>query len=84
MTEEQVVWSGTVDEGAFACRVVRSDENPYDVGVMTVTHVASGEVIHTESVPLGYQAMFGPDVQDVAQWMSDGLVAIDHWIAQHQ
>jgi hypothetical protein len=74
------VWSATVDHGTYAVTVVRSGERSAD---LTVTHVASDEVILTREVGLAYGAFFGPDVSDVTEWQEMSLAAIDEWAATH-
>ena len=81
MTEEQVdekpVWEATVDDHTFHCKVVRTDDY---AGTLIVTVTETGEVLLTEQVTLSYQAMFGPDVSDVAEWQERSLGAIDNYI----
>lgn len=80
---ENPVWSGTIDQGSFDCRVMRSGDDPDYTGVLTVRHVASGEVLLTENVFLSYSAIFGPDAGDVADWQHRVIEVIDAWLASH-
>jgi hypothetical protein len=74
MTEEDVIWENTVDGGVWGCKVTRVTDYQ---GELEVWNVASNDVILSERVGLAYDAIFGPDVSDVAQWMEQTLAAID-------
>lgn len=82
MSDEEV-WRASVDNGAFLCRVTRSDDNPAYSGVLTVQHVESDDVLLTEQVALSFQALFGPDVADVVEWQERSIEVIDVWLASH-
>lgn len=71
---EDVVWNATVDRETWRCRVMRTA--PYK-GVLEVSNIATGEVIFTHEVRLSYEALFGPDVGDVAHWQDLSIAAID-------
>lgn len=71
-TDRQIVWDQTVDNSKYVCRVERT-------GVYTGELVVSreGTEILREQVGLSYQAIFGPDMDDVAQWRDSAIKAID-------
>lgn len=71
---DPVVWENSVDQGVWAVKVVRTA--PYQ-GKMTVTHVALDKVVLETEVGLAYDAVFGPDVADVAMWQESCIEAID-------
>lgn len=72
---DQVVWENTVDNNTWLCQVTR--EKPYS-GLLIVTEVATGEIIHSEPVTIAYDAPFGPDVCDVKEWQNICIQVIDH------
>lgn len=74
VTEENVVWENTVDGGTWGCKVTRQGDYQ---GELEVWNVESGEVILSEIVGLAYGAIFGPDVDDLAQWQDRTIKAID-------
>ena len=74
MSAEEPVWENTVDEGAWRCKVERTGDY---TGVLTVVRVSDEEEILREEVGLSYQAIFGPDVDDVALWQTMCIQAID-------
>ena len=67
--EPEVVWGNTVDQGAWIVRVTRTSSY---TGRLTVTHVESDTLVLDEQVTLAYQAIFGPDIADVAHVGGDG------------
>ena len=66
-----VVWEAKLDD-LYECRVVRGE--PY-AGVLTITE--GGKVLHRQDVALSYNAQFGPDVADVAEWQDICVGVID-------
>lgn len=74
-----LVYRNTVDNGTFEVKVTRL--SAYS-GQFTVTVRGSEEVLLSEEVGLAYQAMFGPDVADVAEWQNRAITVIDQWIEQ--
>lgn len=69
-----VVWTATVDDNTWRIDVVRTDDYRAN---LEIYRVDGDELVHTEQVGLTYQAMFGPDVDDVAQWQHRSLEVID-------
>ena len=69
------VWHNTVDNETWSTDVHRIA--PYR-GLLTVTEVATGETVHAEEVGLSYQAIFGPDIDDVESWKGKCIDVIDH------
>ena len=72
--DAQVIWENTVDDHTWECKVIRLSSYK---GRLTVTHIETDKVILDTEVGLAYQAMFGPDVDDVSQWEHKCLLAID-------
>jgi len=73
MTEDgNIVWEAKLDD-LYECRVVRAEE-PYQ-GVLTVAE--GDKTLHTQDVALSYNAQFGPDVADVAEWQEICIGVID-------
>jgi hypothetical protein len=73
MSAADTVWSNTVDNHRYYCRVTRKSEY---VGTLQVAD-ADGALIHEEDVGLAYGAPFGPDVDDVAAWQDRCVEVID-------
>lgn len=65
------VWTATLDN-KYTVTVIR--EAPYR-GILTITE--GKLVLHRESVGLMYDALFGPDVDDVASWQDIAVRFID-------
>jgi len=57
-----IVWESKLDD-IYNCKVSRSE--PYQ-GVLTIEK--DGNVLFTKDVSLMYDAIFGPDVSDLAEW----------------
>lgn len=70
-----IVYRATLD-GHFAVQVLW--DSPY-VGILTVTdtRLASGEPLLIQKVTLAYNAQFGPDAADVADWQAMAITAVD-------
>lgn len=64
-----IVWSGELD-GRYLCRVRRTE--PYG-GVLEI--LEGGTVLAHWPVELAYDAVFGPDIGDVAEWQE----RCSHW-----
>lgn len=71
------VWEGTVDNGQFHCSVTRLKEYQ---GLLKVIEVKTSEVLLEKAVTLSYNAVFGPDVDDVMHWQDISVEAIDNYI----
>lgn len=69
--DEQIVWQSTLD-GRYAIAVVRVA--PYR-GTLTISD--AGNTIFSQEVGLMYDAQFGPDVADVADWKKTIVDFID-------
>jgi hypothetical protein len=75
-----VIWTQTVDDGAFTAEVTRVDD---DYGTLRVS-VTGGEQLLERPVSLAYGAPFGPDVDDVADWQDWTLEVIDAHLAKEE
>jgi len=77
-SEQDVVWMNTIDGGTWGCAVTRTA--PYQ-GRLTVWRTETHEIILDEQVGLAFDAVFGPDVADLAEWQDKIIAAVD---AQNQ
>lgn len=68
------VWHNTVDQGTWDVRVERISAYR---GVLIIKRADTDQEIHREEVGLSYQAIFGPDVDDVAAWQDRAIEVID-------
>jgi hypothetical protein len=69
--DDLTVWSSMLD-GKYMVKVIRIE--PYR-GELTV---AEGDnVLHREDVLLSFDALFGPDVADVASWQEAAMTFVD-------
>jgi hypothetical protein len=69
------VWRATADNGRFVARVVRdtegrSDPDSWYHGILTAHDTRDGRELLRRPVVLAYGARFGPDMEDVEQWMA--------------
>lgn len=71
-----IVWFRTVDDNTWACQVVRTSEYK---GLLTVTRLSDGKEILSQHVGLAYDALFGPDLDDVEDWKETCIEAIDNY-----
>lgn len=83
------VWSVTVDDHTWLAEVTRIppgegvvDAISINEAVLTVTRISDDEEILRTNVGLAYDALFGPDVDDVNLWTVMVIEAIDHFNAQ--
>ena len=72
---EDVVWGNTLDNSTWGAKVVRTGDYTAE---LTVTELSTGEIVHREAVGLSYQALFGPDIDDVMNWQSRIVDVIDN------
>lgn len=81
MSEAQIVWNSTVDNGQYYARVTRIHD---DRGLLEVFvgENDTGKFLLEEEVVLSYGAVFGPDVADVALWEGKAITVIDEHIAK--
>lgn len=71
---DSIVWAGVLDK-RFKIEVVRTDGYKANISIYDSEH--NDIEIHTEQVGLAYGAMFGPDVEDVAQWQNLACKVVD-------
>ena len=72
-----VVWTSSVDDGAYDVKVVRHGDNGYH-GILFVVDSTSSVIIHSQNVTLSRGALFGPEEDDIAAWLEDALDVIDN------
>lgn len=69
---ELTVWSSMLD-GKYTVTVTRTA--PYRA---ELTIAEGANVLHRESVGLSFDALFGPDVADVASWQEIAVRFVDN------
>ena len=70
--DDLIVWSSTLD-GRYTINVMRT--GPYRAELA----IAEGaNVLHREPVGLSFDALFGPDVADVASWQEIATTFVDN------
>ena len=69
--DELIVWSSTLDK-KYIIAVTRTE---LFHGVLTISEGAT--LLHREPVFLTFDALFGPDVTDVAEWQDIALEFVD-------
>ena len=74
--DRQQVWVGTVDDGAWSVEVRRTGDYTGELLIWDLRG-RDPEPVHSENVTLSYQALFGPDVADVAEWQDKAIAIID-------
>ena len=70
----EIVWTATVDSNTWRVDVVRKSDYLAD---LQVYRVSDETMVHEEEVGLSYQAVFGPDMADVALWQDTAIAVID-------
>jgi hypothetical protein len=70
------VWLQRLDQ-RYACRVVRLDDPEQYLGRLQVTDMRTGDNLLDVEVHMMYGAIYGPDVDDVNQWMEACCKAVD-------
>lgn len=68
---DDIVWNSTLD-GRYAVTVVRTGSYRGDLSIHD-----GDQLLHRESVGLIFDALFGADVDDVAQWQRIAIEFID-------
>lgn len=76
---DDTVWSQSVDGGDFTVEV--ESTGGYQ-GKLVVYSEKDEEIIHEEEVGLAYNALFGPDHDDVEQWKETALRVIDEYVGR--
>ena len=67
------IWEAKLD-GLYECQVIRTGDG---TGRLRMTEISSGRELLSEDVILSVGAIFGPDVDDVANWQDMCLKALD-------
>jgi hypothetical protein len=70
------VWGGTVDNNKYLAVVSRTGPH---TGVLSVYQQSDDHLVHTVTVGLSYDAIFGPDAADVAEWQSLTIETVDRY-----
>lgn len=73
MTNLNYVWEATLDN-KYHCSVSRTGDY---TGKLKVIDTEKDSIILDKEVGLSYQAMFGPDVDDVRLWEDLSIEAVD-------
>jgi hypothetical protein len=71
IVSENVVWNSTLD-GRYKVTVVRTGRYQADLSIQD-----GEQILHGESVGLAYDALFGPDVDDVDRWQQIAVNFVD-------
>jgi len=69
------VWSATLDD-RYLCEVERTGEYTGELIIRDTQQ--NGLELKREAVGLSYQALFGPDVADVATWQNLAIDFVDN------
>jgi hypothetical protein len=77
------LWTCSVDDDTWFVRVFPTD---HQQGRLQIIHLPTSWLAYETAVPLAYGALFGPDVDDVANWQhlvidwidQDGTDAVSH------
>ena len=69
-----IVWESVLDK-RYRCIVYRDREYR---GVLQVVDEENGETVYEEQVGLAYDALFGPDVDDVYTWQETCIDVVDN------
>lgn len=77
MTDVDVVFESGIDDGKFHMLVTRPE--PY-TSHLVVTVVETGEVLLEQDGGLAFDAIFGPDVSDLAEWQDAAIEAVDNYL----
>lgn len=73
MGQAEQIWEAVLD-GRYRVSVARVA--PYR-GHLEVVDNQTGTKLHEEEVGLSYDAMFGPDLSDVARWQETAVDVVD-------
>ncbi len=68
---KDAVWSSLLDR-RYTVRVIRTESYS---GQLIISY--SGQILHREPVSLSYNALFGPDIEDVAHWKQLAVAFVD-------
>ena len=71
----KVIWTAILDN-RYKCEVQRTES--YKGGLLIFDHQSNDEMIYEVSVPISYNAQFGADIIDVAQWQDIVIRVIDN------
>ncbi len=71
----KVAWAAIVDN-RYKCEVQRTE--PYKGVLVVFDGKNNDEILHEVSVPISYNAQFGADIIDVAQWQDIAIQTIDN------
>lgn len=70
----EAAWYATLDN-RYICEVQRTEA--YNGVLCIFDHNNNDELIHSEDVGISYDALFGPDVSDVAEWQDKCIEVVD-------
>jgi hypothetical protein len=78
------VWVASIDNHTWHCRVEHAEADHR--GVLIVSKVDDNDTteILREEVGLAFDAIFGPDQEDVLLWVTMAIDAVDHYNAQQE
>jgi len=70
----KVIWSAILDQ-RYKCEVQRTE--PYKGELLVFDGKENDKLIHEVQLPISYNAQFGPDIVDVAEWQDIIIQTID-------
>lgn len=70
----EIIWEAVLDD-IYECKVKRTGEGS---GHLTLTDIQNTRLLFEKDVQLLYGAKFGPDVDDVADWMDACANVVDN------
>lgn len=69
----EIVWESMLDQ-RYSCKVIRQTGR---TGLLTVKDCETEEFLLEKEVSLAFGSIFGPDVDDVAQWQDFCVDAVE-------
>lgn len=69
------IYENTVDNNTWKVTV---EQHADGVGILKVTKTLTNTIVHQQEVVLMYNAIFGPDADDLEHWRFIALNAIDN------
>lgn len=73
---EFVAWRGQMDN-RYLVEVQYAEDNSHQGTLAIFDHEDADRLVHSEPVGISYGAIFGPDVDDVADWQDRAAAVVD-------
>lgn len=71
---KNVIWAAILDR-RYKCEIQRTE--PYKGELLVFDSQENDKLVHELKLPISYNAQFGPDIVDVAEWQDIIIQAID-------